>query len=428
MTDAPRTSPPPPPPPPRPVALAPGDVYEGFTLVEAIGSGSFAWVFSATHPDYERAVALKISKDPVTSEETALRALREIRILGSLANPHVVHVYDHGLGSDERWYMVLELLEGEALSTRHDFSAALPPAEAVRIVHQACLGLDEAHRGGVVHRDVKPDNVWLLPDGTVKILDFGLARAWDNDTTIGANATSGHMLIGTPHYAQPEQVQTGRLTPASDVYSLGILLYELLCGRMPLFPDEPCNAVRERLRDDPLAWLVAHAKRPVLRIERYAEGAALPVALVDIVHRALAKDPSERFETAGALANALASVLHGELGTTPAATLHVTFPSGARRSHVVLPGVHRVGHGPQCDISIADNDDDDLVFAIIEWSGVPREAALHPLIQDGSLRVNGHVLDYRVRLVPGTKLQMGLFRVELSYPASMDAVPAQDLG
>jgi serine/threonine protein kinase len=406
---------PPPPPPTGPKRLAVGDVYEGWTLTKWLGEGTFAWVFEARGPARQGPVALKISKEPVSSEETALRALREIRILGTLSNPHVVHIFDHGLGTDERWFMVMELLRGASLSESHDFDHPMTAREAVRIVHQAGLGLDEAHRGGIVHRDVKPDNLWLMPDGSVKVLDFGLARAWDTDSTIGANATAGHMLIGTPHYAQPEQVQTGKLTAASDVYSLGMILYELLVGRTPLFPGEPCSTVRDRLQGEPLEWLVAHVKQPVVPLGTYPEGAALPSRLVDIVHRSLAKDPGARQPTAGALANELSWVLHGELGGAAASMLQVSFPSGAQRTHVVLPGIHKVGLGPRCDIRIAD-DDADLVFAIIEWTGVPREAELRPLVTDGSLRINGHVLDYRVRLVPGTKLQMGPFRVELTYP------------
>jgi serine/threonine protein kinase len=398
--------------------LKPGDVYEGFHIHRVLGQGTFAWVYEARHPSWVQPVALKLSRVPVDSEETALRALREIRILGTLTNPHVVHIFDHGLGSDERWYMVMELLEGAELSTVHDFDRPMPTARAVRLVQQACLGLHEAHRAGIVHRDIKPDNLWISNDGSVKVLDFGLARAWDNTSTIGANATTGHMLIGTPHYAQPEQVKTGKLTPASDVYSLGMVLYELLVGRTPLFADQRVSEVRDMYIGEPLKWLIAHVKSPAVPIEHYPEGKRLPRRLQELIASTLAKEPTDRPPTAGALANRLAWILHHDLGQTMGSVLRVMYPSGAEQRQLVLPGVHRVGVGADTDIKLA-NDESTTVFAMLEWAGAPYEAELQPLLLDGSVRANGHVLQHRVRLVPGTRLELGPFRLELVYPKSM---------
>jgi serine/threonine protein kinase len=398
--------------------LKPGDVYEGFQVRRVLGAGTFAWVYEARHANWVQPVALKLSRVPVDSEETALRALREIRILGTLTNPHVVHIFDHGLGADERWYMVMELLEGTELSQVHDFDRPMPATRAVRLVQQACLGLHEAHRAGIVHRDVKPDNLWISHDGSVKVLDFGLARAWDNASTIGANATVGHMLIGTPHYAQPEQVKTGKLTPASDVYSLGMVLYELLVGRTPLFPDQPVSEVRNELIDDPLRWLVSHVKSPYVPLDRYPEGKRLPRRLQELVASTLAKEPAERPATAGVLANRLAWIMHHDLGQTMGAVLRVIYPSGAEQRQLVLPGAHRVGVGAGTDVRLA-NDESTTVYAMLEWAGAPYEAELQPLVLDGSVRANGHVLRNRVRLVPGTQLEMGAFRLELVYPKSM---------
>jgi serine/threonine protein kinase len=404
--------------PARPSPCKPGDVYEGFEILRVLGQGTFAWVYEARHAKWVQPVALKLSRVPVDSEETALRALREIRILGTLTNPHVVHIFDHGLGADERWYMVMELLEGGELSKLHDMDRPMRPAQAVRVIQQACLGLHEAHREGIVHRDIKPDNLWLASDGSVKVLDFGLARAWDNASTIGADATTGHMLIGTPHYAQPEQVKTGKLTPASDVYSLGVVLYELLTGRTPLFADQPVSEVRDALIDEPLKWLVAHVKSSLVPLVRYPEGRRLPRRLVELVTSTLAKEPSERPATAGVLANRLAWIMHHDLGQTMGAVLRVMYPSGAEQRHLMLPGVHRVGVGVGTDIKLA-NDESTTVYALLEWAGAPYEAELRPLVLDGSVRVNGHGLDHRVRLVPGTRIELGPFRLELRYPASM---------
>src|SRR5690606_36244311 len=138
------------------------------------------------------------------------------------------------------------------------------------------LGLAEAHARGIVHRDIKPENLWVEPDQNVKVIDFGLARAWDAESTVGVGVTLSGMLVGTPRYIQPEQIQGGRLTPASDVYSLTTILYELLTGHSVYFADQPFSEVREALRDEPVQWIAAHVREPVVPMSRYAAGAHLP--------------------------------------------------------------------------------------------------------------------------------------------------------
>ncbi len=394
----------------------PGDRYGEFEILAVLGAGAFAWVLAVRSPKWSEPVALKLSRLPITSEDVAMRAIREIRVLESMKNPHVVHVLDHGLGEDERWYMVMELLAGADLSACHDFDQPMPPARALRMVYEACIGLDEAHRIGVVHRDVKPGNLWVQSNDSIKVLDFGLARAWDTRTTLSENATVGHMLIGTPHYAQPEQMVSGKLTPASDVYSLGIVLYELLVGRTPLFADESCNLVRERLADDPMAWLAAHIKQPLVPIDRYPEGRRLSPTAIRIVHWMLAKDPAERPARAGEAARHLAWVLHVELGTPVAGLLSVRRLDGQTTQHLLIPGPTAIGNAPECDVAIAGDPGPARTLARLDWRGPPAEAVLRPEPNAG-LRVNGHSLDHPVRLVPGTFFELAGTRISLDYPS-----------
>lgn len=398
--------------------LEPGDRYDGFEILAEIGSGTFAQVYAVKAPGHARPVALKLSRSEVESEDMALRALREIRILESLRNPHVVHILDHGMGSDDRWYMLMELLEGDMLSNIHDFDVPMAPERAARLIYEACVGLDEAHRQGIVHRDLKPDNLWIQRDGSLKVIDFGLARAWNPESTIGLNATSGHMLVGTPHYTQPEQVHGDALVPASDVYSLGIILYELLSGHMPLFAKEKCSVIRERLLDEPLDWLSAHVKRPLVPLDRHRQCKRLPPRLAQLVHGMLEKQPDRRPVSGGSVAQQLAAILHAELATPVAATLRVTEADGSSRDQLLIPGVHAIGTDQRCAISIG-SDGSNRVRAKLDWSGPPEEALLWPQETEGLVRVDGDRLDGPVRLLDGSVTEIGRTRLELRYPRSL---------
>ncbi|MBL8969015.1 MAG: serine/threonine protein kinase, partial [Myxococcales bacterium] len=247
------------------VVLQPGDVYAGnIKILSVLGAGAFASVYKVDVRGYDHPLALKLTREPVTTSDAAQRALREITILRSLTNPHVVRTFDCGLRPDGHVYMLMDYLEGTTLNTWHSFDEPLHPAQAVTIVHQACLGLAEPHAQGIVHRDVKPENIFVQDNGQIKVLDFGLARSWDGSPVIGANATQIHMVVGTPHYSQPEQLKTRVLTPASDVYSLATILYELLSARSPFHAERPLNEVREEYREKPVRWLHAHANMPVI--------------------------------------------------------------------------------------------------------------------------------------------------------------------
>lgn len=398
-----------------PLDLQPGEVYAGgIRIIRVLGVGSFARVYEVEVPGYEEHLALKLTREPVTAGEQAQRALREITILRSLTNPHVVRTFDCGLRPDGHIYLLMDLLEGCTLEQWHGFEEPLHPAQAVTIVHQACLGLAEAHAMGIVHRDVKPENVFIEETGQIKMLDFGLARSWDGTPVVGVNASETHMVVGTPHYSQPEQLRTRVLSPASDVYSLATILYELLTARSHLFPGRPLVEIREELRHEPTRWLAAHAHNDPVPIASVPCCAELPDALCRGIDRALHKDPGLRPPDAGALANILGLVLHRDMNIPVAATLRMLHPDQSLDDRLFLPGSYRIGSGERCEIKLRD-DRVLQVHAVLEWSGIPNRPHLRPLSDNGEVKVNDAPIMHPVELGEDDEFSVGQTRMAVMY-------------
>ncbi|MBV1861675.1 MAG: serine/threonine protein kinase [Nannocystaceae bacterium] len=284
--------------------LQPGDQYERYEILGRLGQGGFGTVWKVKDPRYQEPLALKLSRDPVKDDDAA-RALREVTVLRELTSPYVVAVLDAGLNRDGHIFVLMELLQGKPLDEFHDFNNRLDPKWSCHIVYQACLGLREAHARGVVHRDLKPSNLFIDKDGHTKVLDFGLARSWDESSVVGRNATVGNMLVGTPHYAQPEQLDTNTLTPAADVYSLGMVLYELLSGFTPFVPDKIVGEVVDMWFNSPLQWLRAHAQDAVIPLRSRVGEDELSSELCAVVDRCLAKTPAQRPSDAATLGEML---------------------------------------------------------------------------------------------------------------------------
>jgi serine/threonine-protein kinase len=278
------------------VRLSPGEVYAGeYTVHEELGSGAFGFVYKVSTPRFEHYMALKLSHDPLQAHDVAQRALREVTIQSQIDSPHVVKIRDYGMRPDGHFYLLMDFVEGRQLDEVHDFNSPMMPGRAVDIIHQICQGLDELHESGIVHRDIKPGNIFI-ENGSKRalLIDFGLARSWQDGTVHGTNATVGHKLVGTPHYAQPEQVKGVPLTPAADVYSLGMILYELLTARAPFVANRSWADVREEWRDNPVRWISAHVHDKVIPIKRHLQDSKVMAHVPRAVMYALAKDPARR--------------------------------------------------------------------------------------------------------------------------------------
>jgi serine/threonine-protein kinase len=247
-------------------------------------------VYRARDPILNRVVALKmLSAELGAEEELHQRFTREVEAAGRLNHPHIVTIYDTGQ-SEGQLYMAMELLEGEDLRALIERQAAIPLADKVRILMQIAQGLAYAHSRGVVHRDIKPANILVTSSGTVKVLDFGLARVADRNTI-----TKKGVILGTPDYMSPEQAMGRLIDPRSDVFSAGAVYYEFLTQRKP-FGGKTLHAV--------LYQIVSEQPQPVLTLNP-----ELPARLARVIHRMLEKDPERRYATMEQLINDL-EIIH----------------------------------------------------------------------------------------------------------------------
>jgi serine/threonine protein kinase len=259
-------------------------IGERFRIERPLGRGGMATVYLAHDQELGRPVAVKVLESLAADGESRRRFLREARLAARLSHPNVVTVYDAGEHGDTP-YIVMEYVEGETLAELFARRGRLPPEEVVALGRQACAGLQHAHDAGLVHRDVKPQNLLIRTDGTLKISDFGIARAAEV-----TQITSAGTILGTAGYLAPEQAFGEEASAAADVYGLGAVLYEALTGRPPV-------------RVESLAELPTAHLRPPRPVRQLAP--SVPPGLERAVMDALARRPDERPASAAELADTL---------------------------------------------------------------------------------------------------------------------------
>ena len=263
-------------------------LVDRYELGPVLGQGGMAKVHRGLDRQLGRQVAIKVLAPPFDRDrEFVERFQREARAAAGLSHPNIVAVFDSG-SDDGTHYIVTELVEGETLADRLRRDGPMPQAEAVAVAVDIARALAAAHERGLIHRDIKPGNVMLLPDGRVKVVDFGIARAAGSDTL-----TNTGVVLGSTAYLSPEQASGQPVDERADLYALGCVLYEMLTGRVPFSADTPIATMYRHVNEDP---------------PPPSTFAPIPSELEDIVMRALEKDPKRRFASASELEAALLAV------------------------------------------------------------------------------------------------------------------------
>ncbi len=303
-----------------------------YVLDQLIGAGAMGEVWLGEHTGLGRRAVIKLIHLRYRAEPQAVaRMRREARIVANLRHHALATIYDLGETAEGRTYIAMEWLEGSVLRETLRRRGALPPHEACELAVQALEGLHAAHEAGVVHRDVKPENLFVTLDGRLKVLDFGVAKPIQDGNMTGARTAVG-IVLGTPRYMAPEQALGRTLTPATDVYALGCVLYEMCAGR-PVFEGASArDLLYAHIHEQP-APLVSKARRP---FDPRLEAAVL---------RALEKDPSRRFASAADMAAALRAL------TTTRRELPARAPSEASAAHAAVGARVRGGEAGDTDLT-----------------------------------------------------------------------------
>lgn len=301
-----------------------------YRILQRIGTGGMGSVYRAEQPGMSRMVAIKILHPKLTNrQDLAARFRREARAMAQLSHPNTVKVFTYGELPDGSLYIVMEFLDGRNMNRAVKRDGPLPVERAVTILIQVCGALEEAHQAGIVHRDLKPENVFLCKhmgmDDYPKVLDFGLAKVTENQMNPGSvNLTQEGMVFGTPEFMSPEQAQGQPLNAASDIYSLAVILYEALTGKLPFDAKTPMDYIQK------------HVVAPPIPPSERVPGLRFPRGLDEVILRALEKSPSARYSSAIEFAAALRpfaggkrALVDGIFQMTPAPPSAQVIPSRA---------------------------------------------------------------------------------------------------
>lgn len=291
-----------------------GTVIDGrYEVLEPLGEGGMGTVYRVRHVTLDRTFAMKaLRRDLATDADLAARFMQEARATAAIKHPAVVAITDFGELEDGVPYFVMELLAGETLATRIRARGPLAPAQAIKVARKVAEGLEASHAAGVVHRDLKPENVFLVgkslgkePEDEVRLVDFGAAKV------VGASKlTRPGIVFGTPYYMSPEQASGGVVDARADVYSLGVLLYEMLTGTVPFEADTYMGVLTKHMYAAP--------DKPS---ERVPSGVRVPEELEAVVLRALEKEPSSRYRSMAEVIKALDDVSARQPGAASSAPM-----------------------------------------------------------------------------------------------------------
>jgi beta-lactam-binding protein with PASTA domain/tRNA A-37 threonylcarbamoyl transferase component Bud32 len=262
-----------------------------YRVTERIGTGGMADVYKAVDETLGRTVAVKVMHTRYADDPDFVQRFRhEASAAANLSHPSIVNIYDYGV-EDGTYYIVMELVRGTDLKAVVKEQGALDPVKVAEYGVQVCSALTVAHGYGIIHRDIKPQNIVLTPDGTIKVMDFGIARAVDSDSTQTGS------VLGTAQYVSPEQAQGRKLGPESDLYSLGVVLYELSTGKLPFEGDTPVSVALKHVNDLPPHPRTINPK--------------IPPALEAVIMKAMQKDPAQRYRSADEMRDDLQRVVAG---------------------------------------------------------------------------------------------------------------------